>query len=247
MVATTQPEAIAPYALRVVEQWKLGRRKVDDAVLLLVAKNDRAVRIAVDDGLERVLTDLTANGIIGDEIAPRFKQGDYFGGIDAGIAGIMRVVEGQALPAPAARSTQRRNDIGRLAPVLLVIVLAAGSALRAALGRLPGAAVTAAAVGAVAWLLSGTLIAAVAGALIAFFFTLLGAGVHGARYGRGGFMRVQSTTRGGTKLEIEKCATPPPELELHGRAEITRLSSVIDADPFVRLALWKASATYRRR
>jgi len=189
IVPTTKPEEIEQYALRVVEQWKLGRKKVDDGVLLLVARNDRTMRIEVGYGLEGVLNDATAKRIVSEVITPRFKDGDYFGGIDAGTDRIVRLVEGEALPAAAARGPDSQNDIGRLAPVLLVIALVAGSALRAALGRLPGSLVTGAAVGGAAWLLSGTLIAAALGALIAFFFTLFGAGMHGLGHGHGGHHR----------------------------------------------------------
>jgi uncharacterized protein len=193
VVPTTRPEEVEQYAMRVVEQWKLGRKKVDDGVLLLVAKNDRAMRIEVGYGLEGVLNDATAKRIVSEVITPRFREGDYFAGIDAATDRIARLVEGEALPAPAAQGPAAADDIGRLAPLLLLIALVAGSALRAALGRVPGSLVTGAAVGGAAWLLSGTLAAAVLGALIAFVFTLLGAGMHGGwhggSHGRGGHHR----------------------------------------------------------
>jgi len=186
VVPTTKPEEIEQYALRVVEQWKLGRKKVDDGALLLVAKNDRTMRIEVGYGLEGVLNDATAKRIVSEVITPRFKDGDYFGGIDAGTDRIIRLVQGEALPAPDPRDPESQTDLGRLAPVLLVIALVAGSALRAALGRVPGSLATGAAVGGVAWLLSGTLVAAASAAVIAFFFTLFGSGMRAASYGHGG-------------------------------------------------------------
>jgi uncharacterized protein len=185
IVPTTKPEGIEQYALRVVEQWKLGRKKIDDGALLLIAKNDRTLRIEVGYGLEGVLNDATAGRIVSEVITPRFKEGDYFGGIDAGTDRIIRLVQGEALPAPEPRGPESQTDLGRLAPVLLVIALVAGSALRAALGRLPGSLATGAAVGGVAWLLSGTLVAAASAALIAFFFTLFGTGMRAGSYGRG--------------------------------------------------------------
>jgi len=103
LVPTTQPESIEQYSLRVVEQWKLGRKKVDDGVLLIVAKDDRKVRIEVGYGLEGVLPDAIAKRIVEEAIVPRFKAGDFYGGITAGVDRILRVIEGEALPPPEAR------------------------------------------------------------------------------------------------------------------------------------------------
>lgn len=199
MVETTQPEAIEPYALRVVEQWKLGRKKVDDGVLLLVAKQDRAVRIEVGYGLEGVLNDAISKRIISEIIVPRFKQGDYFGGIDRGIEQMIKLVDGEPLPAPSTQAGETSSDFDRLAPVLLVIALVLGGVLRSALGRLPGAGLTAGAIGVVAWFLSGAIAMALLAALIGFVVTLLGGrGRHwGGGYGRGGGFGGGGGFRGG--------------------------------------------------
>lgn len=188
IVPTTQPEAIEQYAIRVVEQWKIGRKKVDDGVLLLVAKNDRAVRIEVGYGLEGALSDAISNRIINDILLPHFKQGDFFGGIDGSIDQMIKLLEGEVLPVAARRPDSAQLDFGRLAPVLLVIAVVIGGVLRAALGRLPGAAVAAGAVGLMVWFLSGVIIVAVFGALIGFVVTLLGggAGLRGGSHGYGG-------------------------------------------------------------
>ena len=85
MVASSAPEEIEQYALRVAEQWKLGRKKVDDGAILVVAKNDRAMRIEVGYGLEGALNDLTSKRIINETILPRFKSQDFYGGITAGV------------------------------------------------------------------------------------------------------------------------------------------------------------------
>ncbi|MBN9117448.1 MAG: TPM domain-containing protein, partial [Pandoraea sp.] len=85
MVPTTQSEDIAQYSIRVVEQWKLGRKGTDDGVLLIVAKDDRRVRIEVGYGLEGVLTDAISNRIINEDIVPRFQQADFYGGVTAGV------------------------------------------------------------------------------------------------------------------------------------------------------------------
>ena len=101
MVPTTAPEAIEQYALRVGEQWKIGRKKVDDGAILVVAKDDRAVRIEVGYGLEGVLNDATASRIIREIIVPRFREGDFYGGINAALDRMMRLIDGEPLPEPA--------------------------------------------------------------------------------------------------------------------------------------------------
>lgn len=108
MVATTAPEDIAAYSIRVAEAWKLGRKQVDDGALLIIAKDDRTLRIEVGYGLEGALTDLVSRRIIDDHITPRFKQGDYFGGVQAGIAAIASIIRGEDLPPPA-RAARSRN------------------------------------------------------------------------------------------------------------------------------------------
>ncbi|MEP7083825.1 MAG: YgcG family protein, partial [Betaproteobacteria bacterium] len=185
LVPTTAPETIEQYALRVAEKWKLGRKKVDDGAILLVAKDDRALRIEVGYGLEGSLNDATSKRIISETITPRFRDGDFAGGIDAGVDQIIRVVDGEALPAPKAKPASGGNsDFGQLIPIVLVLALTVGGVLRAMLGRFPGALVTGGAVGAVTWMLAGTAIIAVIAGVIALIFTLLGGGMGG--FGRGG-------------------------------------------------------------
>src|SRR5258707_11064595 len=106
LVPTTQPETVEQYAVRVEETWKLGRKGVDDGVLLVVAKNDRRLKLEVGYGLEGVLPDAAAKRIIEDDITPRFKQGDFYGGIRAGVDRMMRTIEGEPLPP-------RRGQVGR--------------------------------------------------------------------------------------------------------------------------------------
>lgn len=190
MVRSTRPEAIEQYALRVVEQWKLGRRKVDDGALLLVAKDDRAVRIEVGYGIEGTLSDVVARRIIDETITPRFRQGDFYAGIASGIDQVMRVVDGEPLPAAQRRARGTANDIGQSWPFLFVMALFLGGVARQMFGRLPGAVVVGGLLGVGAWLVVGTLaIAGVAG-LAGFLVTLLGIGMggHGGTYGhhRGG-------------------------------------------------------------
>ncbi len=196
LVATTAPEPIEQYALRVGEQWKIGRKKVDDGAILVVAKDDRALRIEVGYGLEGVLNDATAKRIISEVIVPRFREGDFYVGINAGLDRMMRVIDGEPLPAPAKSQPGAQGETFQMLPVLLILALVGGSILRAVLGRFLGAAATGGAVGFVAWTLAGAIaVAALAGGL-AFFFTLMGGGgarryggfpgMYGGGLGRGG-------------------------------------------------------------
>jgi uncharacterized protein len=191
MLPSTAPETIEQYALRVGEQWKIGRKKVDDGAVLVVAKNDRTVRIEVGYGLEGVLNDATANRIIREVIVPRFREGDFYGGLSAALDRMIRVIDGEPLPPPARAAPQAQDGLLGALPVLLILALVAGGILRRVLGRLLGSIATGGAVAAVAWLLAGTLAVALLAGIVAFFFTLVGGvGGSGRRYhGRypGGF------------------------------------------------------------
>jgi len=189
IIPTTRPEAIEPFALRVVEQWKLGRRKVDDGALLLVAKDDRAVRIEVGYGIEGALNDATAARVIAELITPRFRQGDFIGGLTVGLEQIMRVLDGEALPPPTRRgSAAADNSLGQSWPVLFIAALVLGGVLRQVLGRVPGALAVGGVLGIVAWFALGTLAVAATAGLTGFFVTLLGIGMggHGGMHGHGG-------------------------------------------------------------
>ena len=186
IVATTKPEEIEQYALRVVEQWKLGRKKVDDGALLLIAKDDRTVRIEVGRGIEGAMPDITANRIINDTIAPRLKEGDYFGGVSAGVDQMVHVIDGEPLPEPKLGSAgSEGGNVGQWLPALFLVALVVGGVLRTALGRIPGALVTGGLLAFLGWILGGALIAAGVAGGIAFLVTLLGFGMggHGGMYG----------------------------------------------------------------
>ncbi len=117
IVPTTQPEDIAQFGIRVAEQWKIGREKADDGVILIVAKNDRTLRLEVGYGLEGAIPDAIAKRVIAETITPFFKTGDFYGGIDAGVAQLMQLIEGEPLPPPA-----RAQDGGGEASFVLLIV-----------------------------------------------------------------------------------------------------------------------------
>jgi uncharacterized protein len=188
MVASTAPEAIEPYAMRVAEAWKLGRRQVDDGAILLLAKDDRAVRIEVGYGLEGVLSDLVSQRII-DEMLPLLKRQDYGGAITTGVAQILRVIDGEALPAPAQRSPGAHGELAsalaQYAPLLFILALGLGGVLRALTGKLAGSLVTGGLVGAFAWFVVGSLVMSLLAGGAALILTFVGGGLLGR--GLGGY------------------------------------------------------------
>ena len=192
IVPSTRPETVEQYAIRVAETWRLGRQGVDDGILLLVAKDDRAVRIEVGYGLEGVVPDALAKRIIEEVIVPRFRVGDYNGGLVAGIEALIGRISGEPLPPPAGQVQGRpgAHFLEHTLPVAMMFVFVVGGLLRTLLGRLPGAGVAGGVAFIGAWLLLGSLLAALIIALIAFFITLAGVnrgGVYGGGRGGGGF------------------------------------------------------------
>ena len=195
IVPTTALETIEQYAVRVAERWKLGRKKVDDGAILVVAKNDRAVRIEVGYGLEGALNDAISKRIISESITPRFTQGDFYGGVSAGIDQIIRVVDGESLPQRSEKPNDSVTSIQQLIPVIFILALVMGGVLRSLFGRFPGALATGGVVAVVAWLFAGAISIALVSGLMALVFTLLsgGLGGHGFKghrgggYGTGGF------------------------------------------------------------
>jgi uncharacterized protein len=190
ILPTTQPEAIEQYSIRVVESWKLGRADIDDGVLLLVAKDDRAVRIEVGYGLEGAIPDVIANRVVQQVIVPRFRQDDYFGGISQGVARLVALIEGEPLPEPARREQPSVQGIGSLLPMLFVLVVIGGGILRRLFGGFGGAGVIGGIAGVIAYVLTSVIGVAIGTAVLAFIFTLFG----GGGFGGGGW---SSHRRGG--------------------------------------------------
>lgn len=187
IVPTTAPEAIEQYSMRVVEQWKLGRKQIDDGALLLIAKNDRAVRIEVGYGLEGALTDYTTNRIINELIVPKFKEGHFFQGIESGVAAIIKVVEGEQLPPP---TTNTEFSISDYLPFIILGALLLGGLSRSLFGQVVGPFVSAV----IAFIIAlffihilGALLISIITFAISFFgnFTGMGGGGFGGG-GRGG-------------------------------------------------------------
>jgi uncharacterized protein len=177
IVPTTSPETIEQYSLRVAEAWKIGRKKIDDGALLVVAKNDRHLRIEVGYGLEGALNDATAKRIIDEDITPKFRSGDFAGGISAGVERIVAVIDGEKLPAPESQQRQVPDFLGNIDPfnpVFLFVLFIVGSIARAALGRLMGAAVIGGTVAVVAWLITASLAASIFAGAFFFIFIMFG-------------------------------------------------------------------------
>lgn len=193
IVPTTEPEDIAQFGIRVADAWKLGREKEDDGAILLVAKNDRALRIEVGDGLEGALTDALSKRIIDGTIVPHFKQGDFYGGIDAGMDLMMRAVDGEALPAPKpAPVSDEFGGIGGSLIFVFMAIMIGAAVLRPMFGKLFGSLLTGGGGALVTYVLTQVIwmsvLAAVAGFLYALIFGALGGG-GGGRWkggGRGG-------------------------------------------------------------
>jgi uncharacterized protein len=184
IVPTTQPEDIAQFSIRVAEAWKIGRKKVDDGALLVVAKNDRKLRIEVGYGLEGALTDVTSRRIIDEIIAPRFRSGDFAGGINAGVDRMIAVANGEQLPAPqpqAAHGVDLDWDtMTSLAPFVLIGAIIGGGILRAILGRLLGSVATGGLFGVIAWIVAGSLLASILVGLAGFAIAMFADAVNAA-------------------------------------------------------------------
>jgi uncharacterized protein len=187
IVPTTQPEEIEQYSIRVFDQWKLGRKSVDDGVLLLVAKNDRRVRIEPGRGLEGALPDAIANRIITETIAPHFKLGDFDGGIEAGVDRIVSVAEGEPLPEPDRKWEGHGGGLGNALPLLLVVVFVGAGILRSLFGRLFGSLATGGLAGLIAWVLSHVLALGVGAGVLGFLFAMLVGASRGWTAGGGGW------------------------------------------------------------
>ena len=157
ILPTTQPEAIEQYAIGVADARRLGRKGVDDGAILIVARDDRKLRIEVGRGLEGALPDATANRIIDEVIVPQLRAGDYYGGISAGVDRMLRVIEGEPLPEPTrSRPADQVPGLFNLLPILFIFALVGGSILRRMFGRVGGAFATGGAIGFFTWWLVRT-------------------------------------------------------------------------------------------
>lgn len=191
IVSQIGDEAIESFSMRVAERWKLGRRKIDDGAILIVVKDQRQLRIEVGYGLEGVLNDATSKRIIEELMVPAFRRGDFEGGISAGVDAMMRVIEGEPLPAPPVNAVPQPGASDVL-PLVFFMALIIGGLTRAWLGRAKGALVAGGLLGMGAWWLSGLWMLALLSAVVGLLITLVGGRMgHGWQGGRhqGGFNR----------------------------------------------------------
>ena len=185
LVATTAPESIEQYSLRVAEAWKLGRSGVDDGVLLLVAVQDRRARFEVGYGLEGAVPDALARRIIAEQLAPKFRGGDFAGGIDTGLDALIGLVDGEPLPEPAARAP-KVEPWGAM-PVLLIFAAFVAPLFRRIFGTLFGSVALGAGAGFIVWIVSSVIFASVLVGGMVFVFALAGIGGGAGRWAsRGG-------------------------------------------------------------
>jgi uncharacterized protein len=177
IVPTTQPETIEQYSIRAAEAWKIGRRKIDDGALLVIAKNDHKLRIEVGYGLEGALTDVTSRRIIDEVIVPRFKTGDFAGGISEGLTRMIGVIDGERLPPPAPEASHGPgpdwDQLSSFLPFSIFGALFVGGFLRSLFGSLMGSAVAGGVVGAITWFVFGSLVASAALGSLAFVIVLV--------------------------------------------------------------------------
>ena len=183
LLPTTKPEEIEQYSIRVAEAWKIGRKGVDDGLILVVAKDDRRLRIEVGYGLEGAIPDSLARRVIDEKITPRFRAGDFFGGVRDGVDQLIRLAEGEKLPPPQAaaeRGQSSPDSVFQYIVPAIMFALIAGTFLKAMLGRVPGSLATGVGLGLIGWFMFGLTVAAGA-AIVAFLLSFLNTGT-----GRGG-------------------------------------------------------------
>jgi uncharacterized protein len=188
IVASTAPEELADYTQRVGDTWKLGRADVGDGVLVVVALEQRRVRIAVAKALQGAIPDLAARQIIEQQIRPAFRQGDYAGGLNAALDRIFARITSEGLPAPAARAqAQQGFQLEELAMFFFVAVPIVGAVLTGIFGRKLGSLFTAAGASGIGWWFSASLLVALGAGIAALVLVgLLGIGSAARRLGSRG-------------------------------------------------------------
>lgn len=186
MLPTTQPEAIEQFSIRLADAWKIGRKGVDDGVIIIVAKNDRKMRIEIGYGLEGAIPDAIAKRIVAEQMGPRFRDGDFAGGLKAAVATLDKVIRGEPLPAPVVKTAESGTDPGDALTFLLIVFFMAG-VIRSMFGLLGSLAVSGVA-GWLAWTVFASLGVAGGAALVAFVLSFIRLGRGGwSSGGRGGF------------------------------------------------------------
>jgi uncharacterized protein len=191
ILPSTQPEDIAQFSIRLADAWKIGREKQDDGVIVIVAKQDRKMRIEVGYGLEGAIPDVVAKRIIAEQLSPAFKQGQFYQGLHLATDTLIKLIQGEQLPAPAQRQpAATQQGLMHWLPILMFAAIIGGAILRGMFGAFFGSAATGGALAVLAGFLgAGLLVMGLVG-LAAFIFTLaMGGGQGGLPIGGfpGGF------------------------------------------------------------
>ncbi len=193
LLPSTQPEDIAQFGIRLAEAWKIGRAKQDDGIIVIVAKQDRKMRIEVGYGLEGAIPDAVAKRLISEQMAPAFKQGQFYAGLQQVSTQLMRLIQGEQLPPPEpARKAQTEDWLSWL-PILMFAAIMGGAVLKGLFGDLPGSLFTGGLLGALAGFLGASALVMGLVGLAAFIFTL----AMGGRGGSAGPMYSQTSGWGG--------------------------------------------------
>ena len=193
ITGTTFPEPVESFSIRVADAWQIGRKAVNDGILIVVAKSDRAMRLEVGYGLEGAIPDAVAKRLIDEVFIPGFRDGKFYEGLNAGIDRLIKVIDGEPLPEPAIPSAGKGNlrSIESYFVLFIVATLGIGGLLRRLLGRLPAALVVGAGIGFLAWMIIAPMLIALLVGIVAFMVTLLGGGMSrgfgGGGFGGGGF------------------------------------------------------------
>ena len=193
MLPSTKPEEIEQYSIRVAEAWKIGRKGVDDGLILVIAKNDRRLRIEVGYGLEGVIPDSAARRVIDERITPRFREGDFYGGVRDGVDQLIKLAEGEKLPPPQAAAGKAEPEHFSIFEFIFFVLFFAGFAglfLKKMFGRFLGSLAVALALGLLGWLFFEVVTGAIT-AIVTFLISITNVGT-----GRGGFYT--STGSGGS-------------------------------------------------
>ena len=186
LVPTTAPEELEQYSIRVFETWKVGRKKIDDGAMLLIAKNDHGLRIEVGYGLEGVLTDAMSNRIISDTMVPLLRQGQYFAAINAGVDQMIAVISNESLPPPDRTWQSARPRNINVLPILVATYLFASILLRSIFGRVAGALLTGGGLGVLAFVLTQVLTLGIGAGVVGLVLALFGGGSGWSSGGYGG-------------------------------------------------------------
>jgi uncharacterized protein len=193
MVKSTEPEALEQFSLRVAEAWQIGRGKTDDGIVVVVAKDDRRMRIEVGYGLEGAVPDALAKRIIAEQMTPHFRDGDYAGGLNAGVDALAKLIDGEPLPPPAAqpaRDRGNRDNGGKsfesLFGLLFILAVFVAPLLRRVFGGLFGGLLMGGVAAFIVWVVSGVLFLALALGFVAFMLTAAGIVGGPGRWSSGG-------------------------------------------------------------